>query len=238
MLFLFEQRLLEDALGAIVLIWAGVGLGAVRSHWNVGFGGGKRHLFHCHDVGRYLVVAGRKLFRQLLGDEPSALGAVHDAERAHLPAVRHHIVLQRGTAAVQDTASHDWAEDVHIDSDSTVYVLFFWSNKYIERVLREMEAEGDSAGIDDLYIAMDDMVWYEAMCREWLEEQGATYYETDASKAVYYRGGVFRTKEESDWGVLVVEPGKEPIFMDYLNFIWTANPSENISPQQQVPQQP
>lgn len=143
-----------------------------------------------------------------------------------------------GTASVQDTANHDWAEDVHIDSDSTVYDLFFWSHKYIEHVLHEMEAEGDTAGIDDLYIAMDDMVWYEAMCREWLEEQGATYYETDASKAVYYRGGVFRTKEESDWGVLVVEPGKEPVFMDYLNFIWTAHPSENISPQQHTPQQP
>ena len=58
-----------------------------------------------------------------------------------------------------------------------------------------------------------------------LEELKAKYYETDASKAVYYPGGVFRAPKDSDCGVLILEPGKNPVFMEYLEFLgsvgWT-----------------
>ena len=51
------------------------------------------------------------------------------------------------------------------------------------------------------------------------------FYETDASKAVHYPGGVFRTTKETDCGVLVLEPRKNPVLMDYFEFLesvgWT-----------------
>lgn len=132
-----------------------------------------------------------------------------------------------GTTVLSDTSTvnNSRAEDISVDGSCLTYVLFFWSDDFTERTIQEMEASGDTVGLDNFYTAADDMLWYLAICRDRLKEMKAKYYETDAGRAVHYPGGVFRTSKDSDCGVLVLEPGKEPAFMDYLEFLgsvgWT-----------------
>lgn len=132
-----------------------------------------------------------------------------------------------GAAELSDTSTitHSLAKDISVDDSCLTYVLFFWSDDFTERTAQELESSGDTVGLDNFYTAADDMLWYLAMCRDRLKEMKAKYYETDAGRAVHYPGGVFRTSKDSDCGVLVLEPGKEPAFMDYLEFLgsvgWT-----------------
>ncbi|MCR4857234.1 MAG: hypothetical protein K5890_03435 [Bacteroidales bacterium] len=132
-----------------------------------------------------------------------------------------------GIAVLSDTSTikHSWAKDISVDGSCLTYVIFFWSDDFTERTVQELESSGDTVGLDNFYTAADDMQWYMAICRDRLEELKAKYYETDASNAVYYPGGVFRTTKDSDCGVLILEPGKNPVFMEYLEFLgsvgWT-----------------
>ena len=132
-----------------------------------------------------------------------------------------------GTAVLSDTSTvnNSWAKDISVDGSCLTYVLFFWSDGFIERTVQELETSGDTIGLDNFYTAADDMQWYLAICRDRLKEMKAKYYETDASKTVSYTGGVFSTPKDSDCGVLILEPGKEPVFMDYFEFLgsvgWT-----------------
>ena len=131
------------------------------------------------------------------------------------------------TTVLSDTSTikNSWAKDIFIDDTCLTYVIFFWSDEFSERTIHELEAAGDTVGLDNFYTAADDMLWYMAICRDKLKELKANYFETDASKAVHYPGGVFRTPKESDCGVLIHEPGKNPVFMDYFEFLgsvgWT-----------------
>ena len=132
-----------------------------------------------------------------------------------------------GTTELSDTSTvkHSSADDIFVDGSCLTYVIFFLSDDFTERTVRELESSGDTVGLDNFYTAADDMQWYMAMCRDRLKEMKAKYYETDAGSAVHYPGGVFRTPKDSDCGVLVLEPGKEPVFMDYFEFLgsvgWT-----------------
>lgn len=132
-----------------------------------------------------------------------------------------------GTAVLSDTSTvnNSWAQDISVDDNGLTYVLFFWSDDFTERTVQELESSGDTVGLDNFYTAADDMQWYLAICRDRLKEMKAKYYETDASRAVHYPSGVFRTPKDSDCGVLILEPGKVPVFMDYLEFLgsvgWT-----------------
>ena len=120
------------------------------------------------------------------------------------------------TTVLSDTSTikNSWAKDIYVDDTCLTYVIFFWS-----------DAAGDTVGLDNFYTAADDMLWYLAICRDRLQEMKVKFYETDASKAVHYPGGVFRTTKETDCGVLVLEPRKNPVFMDYFEFLesvgWT-----------------
>jgi len=131
------------------------------------------------------------------------------------------------TTELSDTSTvkHSSADDIFVDGSCLTYVIFFWSDDFTERTVRELESSGDTVGLDNFYTAADDMQWYMAMCKDRLKEMKAKYYETDAGRAVHYPGGVFRTPKNSDCGVLILEPGKEPVFMDYLEFLgsvgWT-----------------
>ena len=108
-----------------------------------------------------------------------------------------------------------FSEDVHID-DSVAYVLVFCSDDYLNRTLKELSGTSE---LDCFYTATDDLLWYLAKCRERLEEMGVKYYETTADKTIYYSSGKFRAKNDSDCGVLLIEHGKEPVFIDYLQFL-------------------
>ena len=131
------------------------------------------------------------------------------------------------TTVLSDTSTikNSWAKDIYVDDSCLTYVIFFWSDEFSERTVHELEAAGDTVGLDNFYTAADDMLWYLAICRDKLQEMKVKFYETDASKAVHYPGGVFRTTKETDCGVLVLEPRKNPVFMDYFEFLesvgWT-----------------
>lgn len=103
-----------------------------------------------------------------------------------------------------DTTSNEngisWfrTEDIHINNDSLTYVLFF-PQSWWNRVLDSSETDSTMT-MDDLYTAQDDMLWYNAMCRNILVSLGANYYEADSEIDVYYSGGVFHATRDSNFG--------------------------------------
>ena len=91
--FLSKQRHLADALGAVVLVGAGVGGEAVLAGGDIGLGGGKDDALHGGEVLLYLPVLLLEGGGEFLFDEAAVGVGIYDAEGVYLAAMRDDVVL-------------------------------------------------------------------------------------------------------------------------------------------------
>ena len=122
------------------------------------------------------------------------------------------------TADTTDTVpQYKEAEDVYLDGKDTEYVLIFPSDRCFEDMLREIG--GDSAGLDDFYVAQDDLGYYYYMCGQRLDAMDVKHYETSADKKVFCRGNlVFAPLDSCSCGVLIVQPNGQCGMVDVVEF--------------------